>query len=52
MENHFLHQSVGSLFTEVDGQVDLVKFNLLEVDLQRSFARTEQEGCQRDMLDI
>ena len=42
---------MGSLFTEVDSQVDLVKFNLLEVDLQRSFARTEQEGCQRDMLD-
>ena len=40
----FLHQSgVGSLLTEADSQVDLVKFNLLKVYLQRTYTYLEDQ---------
>ena len=53
MENYFLHQSgVGSLFTEVDSQVDLVKFNLLKVDLQRTSAYCEDQRIHQGKHNI
>ena len=53
MEDYFLHQSgVGSLFTEVDSQVDLVKFNIVNVDLQRTSAYCEDQRIHQGKHNI